>query len=133
MIYLEGLPAFLTWFPLGVGLLIAFLILYARITPWREVHLIRMGNVTAALSFLGALLGYAVVLASILAHAHSRADFIVWSVIGLIVQLMVLPFARLVFGPGLREAIEQDKIAIGVTLGGMALGAGLINASAMVP
>lgn len=131
--YLSTLPAFLTWFPLAVALLVAFVALYSRVTPWRELALIKEGNLAAACSFVGAVLGYSVVLASILAHAHSRSDFLVWSLVGLGIQLAVLPVAKLMLGGDLRKGIEEGKTSLGVVLGGMALGAGIINAAAMTP
>lgn len=130
--YLATLPGFLTWFPIGAVLLVAFAALYLRVTPWPELRLIRAGNAAAAASFAGALLGYALVLASVLAHAISRGDLLVWGVIGLLVQVLAFYVARLLLGRDLTRRIEEGQVASGVTLGAVSLAAGILNAATMV-
>lgn len=130
--YLETLPLFLTWFPVAGAMLIGFGAIYSAITPWHEVRLIRAGNPAAALSFSGAILGYALVLASVISGATSRGDLLVWGVIGLLVQLLVLVVARLVLGAGLKGRMEAGQAATGGFLGAMALAAGIINAATML-
>ncbi len=130
--YFSTLPAFLTWFPIAAALLAAFGWVYHRVTPWHELNLIREGNLAAAVGYSGALLGYALVLASVMASANSRADLLIWAVIGLLVQLLALGVARLVLGPGLRGRIEAGELASGVLVGVIALAAGIINAATML-
>jgi len=132
MHYLSTLPAFLTWFPIAAGLLLAFGWAYHRITPWHELNLIREGNLAAACGYCGALLGYALVLASVMASATSRADLLIWAIIGFAVQLAALGVARLVLGPGLRGRIEAGELASGLLVGVIALAAGIINAATML-
>jgi putative membrane protein len=96
------------------------------------VRLIRAGNPAAALSFGGAILGYALVLASVISGATSRGDLLIWGVIGLLVQLLVLVVARVVLGAGLKGRMEAGQSAAGGFLGAMALAAGIINAATML-
>jgi putative membrane protein len=130
--YLQTLPLFLTWFPIAAAMLVGFGAIYSAITPWHELRLIRAGNPAAALSFSGAILGYALVLASVISGATSRADLLVWGAIGLVVQLLVLLLARLVLGAGLAERLEAGQASTGGFLGAMALAAGIINATTML-
>ena len=130
--YLATLPAFLTWFPIGVALLAAFAAIYLRVTPWAELRLIRAGNAAAAASFAGALLGYALVLASVLAHAVSRGDLLVWGLIGLIVQVLAFFVGRLLMGADLRARMEAGQVSAGLTLGVVSLAAGILNAATMI-
>lgn len=130
--YLSTLPAFLTWFPIGAALLAAFAAIYIRITPWAELRLIRAGNAAAAASFSGALLGYALVLASVLAHAVSRGDLLTWGVVGLIVQVGAFLLGRVLLGSDLTRRIEEGQVSSGVMLGTISLAAGILNAATMV-
>lgn len=130
--YLATLPAFLTWFPISALLLALFAAVYLRITPWHELRLIRAGNSAAAASFAGALLGYALVLASVLAHAVSRGDLLVWGVIGLLVQVLAFFVARLLLGPHLTRRMEEGQVASGLLLGAISLAAGILNAATMI-
>lgn len=130
--YLATLPAFLTWFPISAALLALFGAIYLRITPWHELRLIRAGNAAAAASFAGALLGYALVLASVLAHAVSRGDLLTWGLIGLIVQVLAFYLARLLLGADLTRRMEAGQVSSGLFLGVVSLAAGVLNAATMI-
>ena len=130
--YLVTLPAFLTWFPISAALLAGFAVIYIRITPWAELRLIRAGNTAAAASFSGAFLGYALVLASVLANAVSRGDLLTWGVIGLLVQVLAFYVARWVLGPGLTRHMEEGQVSSGLLLGTVSLAAGMLNAASMI-
>ena len=54
---ISSLPAFAGYFATAVGLLAVFLVLYVFVTPYNELALIREGNVAAAISLAGALVG----------------------------------------------------------------------------
>ena len=130
--YLTTLPAFLTWFSISAILLAGFAAIYIRITPWAELRLIRAGNAAAAASFAGALLGYALVLASVLANAVSRGDLLTWGVIGLLVQVLAFYVARCLLGAGLTRRMEEGQVSSGLLLGTVSLAAGMLNAASMV-
>lgn len=130
--YLENLPLFLTWFGLAAAMLLGFAFLYAMLTPWGEIRLIRQGNVAAAASFSGAIIGYAIVLAAIISGATSRTDLLAWGLVGLAVQIVALGVARLVLGRGLRQHIRDGQVASGIFLGALSLAAGILNAATML-
>jgi len=130
--YLATLPAFLTWFPISIALLAGFAAIYIRITPWAELRLIRAGNAAAAASFAGALLGYALVMASVLANAVSRGDLLTWGVIGLLVQVLAFYVARWLLGADLARRIEEGQVSSGLLLGTVSLAAGMLNAASMI-
>jgi putative membrane protein len=132
MHYLAMLPQFVLWFSVAFGMLTLFVMLYNWLTPWHDVALIRQGNVAAACSFSGAMLGYAIVLASIISGATSRGDLLSWGVVGVVVQLLAYGVGRLMLGPGLRARMEAGDLASGVLLGALALAAGIINAATML-
>jgi hypothetical protein len=69
----EGAMAFLLAFVVAGLFTIAFKYIYQWVTPYNEKALIRAGNVTAAIALAGALIGYALPLASALSHTVSLA------------------------------------------------------------
>ncbi|MDS4021884.1 MAG: DUF350 domain-containing protein [Candidatus Competibacter sp.] len=127
---LAGLPSFLLYFAIAIGLLLLFLLAYIFITPYREIALIREGNAAAAASLSGALLGFVLPLASAIAHSVSLPDMAIWGLIALVIQLLVYLAARLLL-PDLARDIPAGKVATGVFLGALSLAIGIVNAACM--
>lgn len=127
---LEGLPGFLAYFGSAVILMVLFGWVYIQVTPYREITLIRDGNVAAAIAFSGAVLGYAMPVASVIAHSVSLLDMVVWSVVALLVQIAVYVAARIIM-PGIVSDIPNNRPAPAVLLAVMSIIAGLLNAACM--
>jgi putative membrane protein len=130
-ISIKGLTPFLIYFLTAVALLAVFLAIYVRITPYREFTLIREGNAAAAISLSGAMLGFALPLASAIAHAVVIEEMLLWGVIALVVQLVVYQAARRVI-PDLDRRIPEGNLAHGIFLGALSLAGGILNAASMV-
>lgn len=129
--YLSGLPAFAAYFGLALLLLAVFVFVYVRVTPYREIRLIRDGNAAAAASLGGALIGFALPVASAVENSVSILDMLMWAAVALIVQLIAYALARLLV-PALGRNIEQGQLASGVLLGAIAIAIGLLNAASIV-
>ncbi len=125
-----ALPNFVRYVIVGFALAGLFLWIYALITPWREYTLIRAGNAAAAVALVGALLGFCLPLANTIAHASSLTDVVLWALVALLVQASVHVALRLTM-PYLRQAIEANEMASGITAGGFSLSFGLINAACL--
>lgn len=125
-----GLPNFVRYVVVGFALAGFFLWVYVLITPWREFALIRAGNAAAALSLVGALLGFCLPLANTIAHAASLTDLVLWSLVALVVQVSVHIALRLLM-PYLRKSMEANEISAGITAGGFSVCFGLINAACL--
>jgi len=128
--YLGGLPAFAAYFGAAVALLAVFVAIYVKTTPYPELKLIRDGNVAAAISLSGAMIGFVLPVASSIEHSVSLLDMLLWSLVALIVQLIAYTVVRLVL-PQLPQKMMQGEVASGVFLGGTAIALGLLNAAAM--
>jgi putative membrane protein len=127
---IAGFPNFLLYFALALLLLAVFVAIYVRVTQYREFALIRNGNVAAAISLSGALIGFVLPLASAIAHSVSPVDMVAWGAIALIVQLVVYAAAcRLV--PHFREAIESGHAAPAALLAALAVSVGVLNAACL--
>jgi len=128
---LSTLPSFIAYFG-GAGVLTTvFLMLYSGLTPQREIALIRSGNVAGAIALTGALLGFVVPLASVIAHSARILDLILWGVVALLIQLAGFVVARAIF-PGLPNAIVEGQISEAVFLAGLSVALGIIDAACMV-
>jgi putative membrane protein len=125
---LATLPSFLMYFGAAIALVALFCVVYVKFTPYNEWTLIGQGNVAAAISLSGAVLGFAMPLASVIAHSVSWGDMLVWGLVALIVQLAVYVVARTV-APSLVADIEGGKPATGVVLAVASITVGLLNAA----
>ena len=127
---LSTFPNFLAYFALGAALTAIFLLLYVELTPQRDIALIRDGNSAAAIALVGALLGFVIPLASVIAHSAAIIELVVWGVIALLVQLGGFFLARLVL-PHLPSAIERGNVADAIFLAGLSLSLGILDAACM--
>jgi len=124
------LPAFLSYFAVAVALIVVFLLVYVNVTPYDEIALIRQGNTAAAISLSGALLGFAMPVANVIAHSDTVVDLAAWGAIAGIVQILTYLLMRFAL-PQMNEDIPAGKLAPAVLLAALSLGVGLINAACM--
>lgn len=128
--YLGGVPAFLSYFAIGIGLTLLFGLVYVRLTPHAEFALIKENKPAAAIAFGGALLGFALPLHAAISHAVSLADCVLWGVVALIVQLFAF-FAVRALIPDLPGRISRDERAAGIFAASVSISVGLLNAASM--
>ena len=124
------LPSFLSYLVVAMLLLAGFLLIYVKVTPYDEIDLIRKGNVAAAISLSGALLGFAMPVANVIAHSDALLDLTVWGIIAGVIQLLTYLVARLVL-PRLAVDIPSGKISEATLLAALSVTIGLINAACM--
>ena len=129
--YLETLPGFLVFFGIALLLLAIFTVIYVWITPHKEFALIRAGNTAAAISFAGAVIGFVIPLASVIAHSLNIIDMLVWGAIAMIAQIAVFAGARMLM-PDLLKTIEAGQVAPAAMLASFSLAIGILNAACMV-
>ena len=127
---LQGLPAFIAYFCLTIVAVVAYLVAYTRITPHNEFDLIRKNVPGAAVALGLSLLGFALPLASAVAHAANLLDCAIWAVIALVVQIGVF-FAIRIPVPDLSNRIAAGDMAAAIWLGLASLTAGLLSAASM--
>ena len=125
-----GFPPFIIYFAISATMLVAFTFIYLRITPYREITLIKQGNTAAAASLSGTILGFTLPLAHAVAQAANIVDMLIWGLIALVVQLVSYLIVRALI-PGIVKDIPEGKVAQGVFLGVVSIAAGLLNAACM--
>jgi putative membrane protein len=131
------IQAFATGFPLTLlhaGLTMLFLIagagIYILLTPQKEIRLIREGNVAAAVSLGGMLVGLAIPLAVSLSASTSAVEIGLWGAATIAVQLLVFRLTDLVLH-GLPKRIQDGEMAAAALLVGVKLATAIILAAAM--
>ncbi len=121
---------FLIYFSLALALLVAFTLVYTTVTPYKELKLIRDGNMAAAISLSGALIGFALPVAATVENAVNIVDMLIFAVVATIAQLIVFVVARMVL-PGLTGSIEEGNTAKATFLAAISISVGLLNAAAL--
>lgn len=127
---LTTLPAFLAYFAVALLLLALFVLVYVNVTPYHELALIRAGNTAAAISLSGALIGFAMPVANVIAHSDTLVDLATWGVIAGVIQILAYLAARFAL-PQLNQDIPAGKVAPATFLAVVSLSVGLLNAACM--
>jgi len=127
---IAGLPNFLSFFILAIVLILLFARIYSWITPHDEFGLIRANNSAAAIAFGGAIVGFALPLASAITHSVSLADCAIWGAIALVVQSLTFLVVRITVKQ-LPERITQGEVATGIFSACCSIAIGLVNSASM--
>jgi putative membrane protein len=114
----------------AIALVLAFFVVYTRVTPYDEVLLIRQGNCAAAVSLGGTLLGFSVTIASALMHTDDYYEFCGWAALAMLIQVLVFVIATRLLRMS-RDQIEHNNMGFGTLLGSISLSIGLINAGSI--
>jgi putative membrane protein len=125
-----GFDDFLVYLAVSLVFLGLFVAIYIRLTPYRELALIREGNMAASFSLSGSLLGFIVPLSATVRYSVSLVDMAIWAALALVVQLCAYVAVKLLI-PTLARDIQEGKGAQGFFLGSVSLGVGLLNAACM--
>jgi len=124
------LPSFLAYLAIALAILALFERVYVSFTPYREIALIREGNLAAAVSLSGTLIGFALPVADVIRNSRDLVDLAVWSAIACLVQLLAYLAARFTL-PHLARDIPEGKVASALFLAALSVGVGLVNAACM--
>jgi len=127
-----SLVNFVLFFASGVIAILIYTLIYTAITPHKEFALIKEHNQAAALAFAGSLLGFIIAIARLIEYSVGIADFYLWVVVAIVVQLIAYGVVRLTF-PKLSERIANGEMAAAIWLAGLSIGAGLLNAASLSP
>lgn len=114
----------------AVALVMAYFVIYTRMTPYDEVTLIRKGNHAAALSLGGTLIGFSLPIASALLNMPDYYQFAGWAGGAMLVQLLVFQVATRMLSMS-KDQIEADNSAFGGLLGALSISIGVVNAGAI--
>lgn len=128
--FASGFPVMVLHLGVTLGLLILGAVVYALLTPWKEIALIRDGNPAAAVAFAGVLIGLAIPLAVSLSVSTSVRDVALWGLATLVLQLLAFRIVDLIL-TGLPQRIQDGEISAAVLLVGAKLATALILSAAL--
>lgn len=113
----------LAYLATALVLLAICITLYLWMTPYRELALVREGNVAAALSLGGAALGLTLPIGSAIYFTHDLNEMALWAAIGCAVQYVLFQIMR-----KQAKSIEAGNTAVGLLLACLSLSTGLLVA-----
>lgn len=128
--FASGFPIMVLHLAVTLGLMAAGSVIYAMLTPWKEIALIREGNAAASVAFSGVLIGLAIPLAVSLSVSTSVRDIAIWGVATVVLQLFAFRVVDMIL-TGLPQRIQDGEIAAAVLLVGAKLATALILAAAL--
>lgn len=127
---LSGFDEFLIYAGLSIAFVYGYMIAYLWITPYNELKLIKEGNVAAALSLSGSVIGFTFPLAAAISHSVHPWDMMLWGLIAALVQLLVYLAVRYTLLNVVRR-IPDGQVATGIVLAAISISAGMLNAACM--
>lgn len=113
----------ITYLASAASLLAICVFAYIRMTPYRELELVKQGNVAAALSLGGATLGLSMPIGSAIFFTHSLNEMMLWAIIGCAMQFILFFVMR-----KQAQSIQNGNVASGTLLAFMSVATGLLVA-----
>lgn len=128
--FIAGAPVLLLHFAVTLAMLALGVAVYVRITPHDEFALIRQGNLAAAVSLSGAIVGIGLPLAFCMAASFSVWDILIWGTLTVVLQLAAFKAADVLLRE-LPRRIEAGELGPALVLVAIKLGVAAVNAAAV--
>ena len=126
----NGFPYLIFYLLLVTAIYICGLVVYVKLTPHKEIALIQEGNIAAAISFSGLVIGLALPLAACLVMKIGLIDVLVWGVVSTLLQLFLFRIADIIFA-GMPQRIIDGEVAAATVLAAFKLAGSIILAFAI--
>jgi len=127
----NGFPYLIFYLLLVTTIYLIGLIVYVKLTPHKEIELIQDGNMAAAISFSGLVIGLALPLAACLIFKISLIDVAIWGTVSVLLQLFLFRLTDMVLS-GLPKRIEEGEVPAATVLAAFKLAGSIILAVAIV-
>ena len=121
---------YLKYFGVALLMLVVFAFAYLKITPARELELIKNGNVACALSLSGAMIGFCITLVSSMLHSVGMLSFMIWGLAAAVIQILVY-FAATHLIKDANQELLNNNVAVGVLFFGLSISIGILNAASL--
>ena len=86
---MNAIVAFVEYLGTSVVLLVLFVCIYVRATPYKEFALIAHDNTAVAITLAGAVMGLTIPMLAAIFYTHSLIEMIVWAAVTCLIQLGV--------------------------------------------
>lgn len=127
----QGAYHFIVAFGLACVFLVVFKWLYQISTPYDEKQMIAAGNAAAGIALGGAILGFALPLASALTQTASIVEFALWAVLAGIIQIVASLVLRRIVVRDLVSRVQDNNVATATYIAATSIALGLLNAASM--
>ena len=121
---------YLKYFGVALVMLVVFAFAYLKITPARELELIKNGNLACALSLSGAMIGFCITLVSSMLHSVGMLSFMIWGLAAAVIQILVY-FAATHLIKDANQELLNNNVAVGVLFFGLSVSIGILNAASL--
>ena len=121
---------YLKYFGVALVMLVVFAFAYVKITPARELELIKNGNLACALSLSGAMIGFCITLVSSMLHSVGMLSFMIWGFAAAVIQILVY-FAATHLIKDANQELLNNNVAVGVLFFGLSVSIGILNAASL--
>lgn len=128
--FMSGFPILMLHSSVTITLLAVGVLIYIKVTPYDDIGLIRDGNVAAAVSLSGAVLGLGVPLAFTMASSITVWEVLIWGPVTLILQLIAYRLTDAILRD-LPRRIVDGEVAPAIFLVSIKLAVAAINAAAV--
>lgn len=129
---LVNFPDYAIFIGISLLLLVTSAAIFSLLTPYNELKLIKNGNVGAGVAYAGNILGIALVINSISYSTHDPLELLIWSTVGLVIQLAAFYALTLVL-PDIFKRISDENscVAHGAMVAGVSVSVALLNSGAL--
>ena len=128
--FMTGLPVLLLHYLVTLTMLAIGVTIYLWMTPYRELELIRGGNVAAAVSLGATIISLAMPLAFSMAVSVGGWDIVLWGLVTLVIVLVVYRVIDFLM-KDLPRRIELGELGPAILLAAVKLGVSIITAAAV--
>ncbi len=126
----SGFPYLILYLLVVSAIYVVGLTVYVKLTPHKEIALIRENNLAAAISFSGLVVGLALPLAACLVMKIGIIDVLVWGTVSTLLQLFLFRVSDLIFA-GMPQRIIDGEVSAATVLVAFKLAGSIILAFAI--
>ena len=120
---MNAIVAFVEYLGTSVVLLVLFVCIYVRATPYKQFALIAHDNTAVAIKLAGAVMGFTIPMLAAIFYTHSLIEMIVWAAITCLVQLGVQLALR-----SQAKRVEEGHVSSAIMVATFSVAIGLLNA-----
>jgi len=125
-----GFPQLILYLLVVTAIYVIGLTVYVKLTPHKEIALIREGNMAAAISFSALVIGLALPLAACLVMKFGLIDVLVWGTVSMLLQMFLFRLSDIIF-VGMPQRITEGEIAAATVLAAFKLAGSIVLAFAI--
>ena len=104
-----GFPHLIFYLLAMTAIYLVGLIVYVKLTPYRELELVQQGNMAAAVTFSALVVSLSLPLAACMAGKYSIAISVVWGIVSVVLQILLFRVTDAVF-KGMPERIANNEV-----------------------